>query len=74
MKDIELPWKVIVGEGAIDKTRETVRELGLKGNALVIADDNTVKVAGNQIASELDANILIISGPVEQEVEKNNRK
>jgi len=71
MKDIELPWRVIIGEGAIEKTDETVKELGLRGNALVISDKNTAKVAGESVANDLKARLLIIENSVDQEAERN---
>jgi len=71
MKDIELPWRVIIGEGAIEKTGEVVRELGLRGNALVVSDENTVKIAGESVANDLNAKLLIVENPAEQEAEKN---
>lgn len=71
IKHIELPWRVVIGDGAIENTSEVVKELGLRGNALVVADENTLKVAGEAVAKELGADILIIKGSTEQEVEKN---
>jgi len=71
VKHIELPWRVVIGEGAIESTSEVVKELGLRGNALVVADENTLKFGGDAVAKELDAEILIIEGSAKQEVEKN---
>ncbi len=71
IKHIELPWRVVIGDGAIESTGEVVKELGLKGNALVVAGKTTLRVGGETVAKELKADVLIIEDSVEREVEKN---
>jgi glycerol-1-phosphate dehydrogenase [NAD(P)+] len=66
MKDIELPRKVIVGDGAVDKVKELMAELGLSGKALVLADDNTTKIAGDRVRDLLDAEAHILSGSMDE--------
>lgn len=60
---IELPRKILIGNNIIEKINETAKELGLKGNVLVLADDNTRKIAGDKIASLLPNSTLELSGP-----------
>lgn len=58
MKNIELPHRVVVGEGAIEKVADVARELGLRGNALIVCDKNTRKVAGENVAKKLGGVII----------------
>jgi glycerol-1-phosphate dehydrogenase [NAD(P)+] len=68
MKDIELPRKVIVGDGAVDKVKDLAAELGLFGRSLVLADENTAKIAGNRVRDGLDAEIHILTGSMDEEI------
>lgn len=70
MKDIELPRKVIVGEGALDKIRDLVKELDLVGEPLVLADKNTFEVAGNKVAEALNAEVCILEGSMEESIQQ----
>ncbi|RLI89841.1 MAG: NAD(P)-dependent glycerol-1-phosphate dehydrogenase [Candidatus Altiarchaeales archaeon] len=69
MKDIELPRKVIVGEGAIEKIGDLVRELALVGNSLVIADANTAKIAGDRVKSDLGSEIYILRRSIDRDIQ-----
>lgn len=68
MKDIELPRKVIVGEGAIDKVSDLVSELGLGGNSIVIVDKNTECIAGEKVRKELGSLIHVLEGSMDEEI------
>lgn len=70
MKDIELPRKVLVGDNAIDSVRDVIRELGLTGNPLVIADSNTAEIAGNRVKSDLDSEIYISENSIDQNIQR----
>jgi glycerol-1-phosphate dehydrogenase [NAD(P)+] len=65
MKDIELPRKVLVGDGAIEKVVEVVFLLGLSGDSAVICDSNTRKIAGEKVAEQLGSTIIESSKPDE---------
>jgi glycerol-1-phosphate dehydrogenase [NAD(P)+] len=69
MKDIELPRKVLVGDGALAKVEDVVQELGLIGDSLVIADSNTAKIAGDRVCSDLDSRIYVLGKGVEQDIQ-----
>ena len=61
MKNIELPSKVVVGEGAIYKVKEIAEDLDLgRLKSLVIADKTTQGIAGDTVVNELDAEIFIL--------------
>ncbi len=66
MKDIELPRKIIVGDDAIENVCEVVSELGLIGKSLVLADQNTVAIAGDKVSSMLDSDICLLTGPMNE--------
>ncbi len=69
MKDIELPRKVLVGDGAIHKVRDVAFELGLAGTPLVIADPTTAKIAGYGVKSDLDSEIYISGDSMDRNIE-----
>jgi len=58
LKKIELPRRVVVGEGALKEVSDVSAELGLRGSAIVVSDENTLKVAGKEVAKQLDATIV----------------
>ena len=60
MKNIELPRKVIVGDGAIEMLKGMLEELDLQGNSLVISDPTTKEIAGDTVRKNLDTGIYII--------------
>ncbi|MBN2014315.1 MAG: NAD(P)-dependent glycerol-1-phosphate dehydrogenase [Candidatus Altiarchaeota archaeon] len=70
MKDIELPRKVLVGDGALEKVCELVSELNLYGNSLVIADKNTAQIAGKRVGEELGSVSHVIEGLMDEEIQK----
>jgi len=70
MKYIELPRRVIVGDGAIHRLRDVIEELGLKGNSLVISDPTTKEIAGDNVRREIDASIYTTQGTPDSEVER----
>ncbi len=70
MKYIELPRRVIVGDGAIHRLRDVIEELGLKGNSLVISDPTTKEIAGDNVRREIDASIYTTRGTPDSEVER----
>jgi len=70
MKNIELPRKVVIGEGAIKEVKETILELDLYGNSLVISDQNTRDVAGRFICDQLNSYEIVIESSSEKEIEK----
>jgi len=70
MKNIELPRKVVTGDGAINSINEIVDELRLWGNSLVIADENTRLIAGDKIKDALKSEIHIVTEAADIEVEK----
>lgn len=69
MKNIELPRKVIVGDGAIEKVADVVDELKLGRNALVICGHKTRKIAGNYISGKLGCEVL--EAPSTEELVRN---
>lgn len=70
MKYIELPRKVLVGEGAVEQLSQVISDLGLKGKSILVADNNTLKIAGDKIAVNLGSEIFIASEGGIGEVEK----
>jgi len=70
MKYIELPRRVIVGDGAIHRLKDVIEELGLKGNSLVISDPTTKEIAGDNVRREIDASIYTTQGTPDSEVER----
>lgn len=69
MKDVELPRRVVVGENAIGKIASMVKDLALEGTPLIIADSNTVKIAGDAIRSDLGGVIHVLSDTGETDVD-----
>ncbi|MFH1835503.1 MAG: NAD(P)-dependent glycerol-1-phosphate dehydrogenase [Methanobacteriota archaeon] len=65
MKNIELPRKVLVGQGAIRKVSEIVFWMPLKGISYVVCDENTRKIAGEDVANQLNSDIIESSDPDE---------
>lgn len=63
MKDIQLPRKVLVGEGAIDNVSDVVSWLGLSGESALACDENTRKIAGENVAEQLGSRIIESSDP-----------
>ncbi|MEA3255828.1 MAG: NAD(P)-dependent glycerol-1-phosphate dehydrogenase [Candidatus Altiarchaeota archaeon] len=70
MKNIELPRRVIVGDGAISQLRDLVEELGLEGDSMVISDPTTREIAGDNIGRDLDSLVYIVQGTPDSEVER----
>jgi len=66
--------RVIVGDGAINKTKGLFTELGLKGNSLVLSDVNTFQVAGEKIASDLSSESLVFKGSMGEGIESAIKK
>ena len=60
MKNIELPRKVIIGEGVINKIKDVCDDLGLVGNPLVISDVKTKEIAGSEVADSLNSGIRVL--------------
>jgi len=60
MKNIELPRKVIIGEGVIKKIKDVCDDLGLGGNSLVISDVKTKEIAGEEVADSLNSGIMTL--------------
>ncbi len=52
-KKMELPRTVVVGHGVLPSIPENCAGLGLPKSALIIADDITMKIAGDEIAALL---------------------
>lgn len=63
----ELPRKIIIERGAIDKIYEVCKKWE---NPLVVADPTTKNIAGNKIAKDLSSDIFIIKESSLYEVEK----
>lgn len=70
MKDIELPRKVVTGDGAIDRIADIADELRLWGDSIVISDPGTKEIAGDKVAGALKSQIYVVEGPADEEVEK----
>jgi glycerol dehydrogenase-like iron-containing ADH family enzyme len=54
---MQLPREVIVGKGTLNRIPEVVKRLSLKGQALVISDEQCFELAGKTVG-----NLLIESG------------
>ena len=52
--------KIIIENGALNSVYKTLAELKLDGNILLVADDNTMRVAGNKLLEILDPHKLNI--------------
>ncbi len=61
MKNIELPRKVVIGDDAINEVVDVCKSLNLKGNSLVISDENTYLVAGCEVANAMNSETFIIN-------------
>lgn len=55
-KSMELPREIMVGQDAIGRVGFVCRKLGLKGPAVLIADDVTRKVGGEPVIESMDTN------------------
>ncbi|MFW6040867.1 MAG: NAD(P)-dependent glycerol-1-phosphate dehydrogenase [Thermoplasmatota archaeon] len=53
-KSMQLPRSVVVGNEAIENVGETCKQLKLNGNALIICDKTTKKIAGNRVKEILE--------------------
>ncbi len=53
-KSMELPRLVVVGNDALERTGKTCIELKLEGNALIVCDPTTRKIAGDRIGELLE--------------------
>ncbi len=60
MKNIELPRRIVVGGGAIHLIVDLCRDLGLKGNPLVISGQQTYEIAGKKIRNEFSSGVEIV--------------
>ncbi len=60
MKKIELPREVIVGDDAIYEVRELVDRLDLKGKSLIICDETTKDIAGDEIRKQLFDEVYVL--------------
>jgi glycerol-1-phosphate dehydrogenase [NAD(P)+] len=69
MKYIELPRKVLVGDDAISEIPKVVRDLGLEGGSLVVADEKTIELAGRRVAGMLHSGLHTVSGGTPREVD-----
>jgi glycerol-1-phosphate dehydrogenase [NAD(P)+] len=70
MKDIELPRKVITGDGAIDCIPDLANELRLWGESVVISDPTTKDIAGEKVREYLKSTLYMVEGAADEEVEK----
>ncbi len=70
MKDIELPRKVVTGDGAIDLIPDLADELRLWGESIVISDPTTKEIAGEKVREYLKSTLYLVEGPADEEVEK----
>jgi glycerol-1-phosphate dehydrogenase [NAD(P)+] len=70
MKDIELPRKVVTGDGAIDRIADVADELRLWGDSIVISDATTKEIAGDKVKDALKSQVYLVEGPADEEVEK----
>lgn len=69
MKDIELPRKVVTGDGAIDRIPELIDELRLWGDSIVIADPVTKEIAGLKVKEYLKSELYVVEKPADEEIE-----
>ena len=53
-KSMELPRKVVVGHDAVEQVGDVCRELKLGKRALIVADETTMKIAGNSVVRQLE--------------------
>jgi len=60
---MELPRMFVVGHDAIDQMVESLRSMGLKGPALIVADSNTKNILGERVAG------LLIENDISTEME-----
>ncbi|ODS42139.1 MAG: NAD(P)-dependent glycerol-1-phosphate dehydrogenase [Candidatus Altiarchaeales archaeon IMC4] len=60
MKSIELPRKVVIGDGAINKIKDICSSIGLEGNALIITGPTTNSVAGKTVKRILDGDAALV--------------
>jgi glycerol-1-phosphate dehydrogenase [NAD(P)+] len=51
---IQLPRHIIIGRDILVSTGSAFKELGLKGQALLVADETTMKVAGGRVKDSLE--------------------
>jgi len=71
MKNIELPRRVVTGDGAIEEIAEVADELRLWGDSMVISDQTTKEIAGDRVKEALKSRMYIVEGPADEEVEKS---
>jgi len=70
MKDIELPRKVVTGDGAIDMIPDLTDDLRLWGDSIVISDATTKDIAGDKVKEYLKSPLVyMIEGPGDEEIE-----
>jgi len=70
MKYIELPRKVLVGEGSVEKVPDVASDLGLRGGSVLVADKNTLGIAGQKIADVMGSSVFVAGENGVEEVEK----
>ncbi|RLF12435.1 MAG: NAD(P)-dependent glycerol-1-phosphate dehydrogenase [Thermoprotei archaeon] len=72
---INLPRRIVVGDGVLKMLGNTCRELGFHGNLMVVTGDMTLQAAGNEALSALssakiDYDLVVIDDPDAGWVEK----
>jgi glycerol-1-phosphate dehydrogenase [NAD(P)+] len=51
---IQLPRHIVIGKNVLESTAQSCKEIGLDGPALIIADQTTMKVAGEVVKDSLE--------------------
>jgi glycerol-1-phosphate dehydrogenase [NAD(P)+] len=77
-KLMHLPRSVLVGADAIERSCDVLEDLKIDGKALIVADKNTYKVAGERLLDVVGENFsstsLIISDATGEEVNRDEKK
>lgn len=63
---------VAIDSGVAGYAVDLIKESGLSGSALVVADENTNKVLGNKVANSLNAKILVLENGVKADINNLN--
>jgi len=60
VKEIELPRRVLIGDGVISKVAEFTDTLNLSGESIVVCDHDTEEVAGRKVADKLGSKVTTL--------------
>lgn len=67
---IELPRKIIIGNGVLENISSICREIGITNNILILSDETTKTIAGDKIKNLLNSDLSLVKNADYSEVER----